>query len=204
MCTGLEVAAVGAILGAGGSAYNTYQSNKNAEREQKASNRVLTDTLSKNREIRKDSALALQDRLDQASPEQFEQNAQEIEDKRVNPVQAAITQAQPEQINLAGSAPKIVQDTMSKKLGDVFQQVKMEAGNLAKLKSTGDTWLGAGLQNRELSNKLVVPANLQRGNLAGLELQQEAARLKARKPVSPVGDIFQGVGKAMGSYGGSF
>lgn len=203
MCTGIETAIIGAGLSALGSGYNSYQSNQNAEREQAASNKVLMDTLNRNKEIQKTSAQALQDRLAKAEPTQFEQTEQEAVENRVAPIQASVGPATPDQMDLAGSTPKIVQDSISRRLGDVFREVKTDAKNLGTLKATGDTWLQANLDNQQLADSLVAPANMQQGNLAGMDLQQQNAILKARKSISPIGDIMKGAGSMLGSAGGS-
>lgn len=207
MCTGLEIASLiaGPALSAVGGIIQQNEAQANAERQAEARNEKLRLTMAKNDDLAKQSRELFDARKKQIAPDQTKADeAKAKADRQAELANAVDTAPAPTAGNasISGSAPTVVKSELAKRVSSALDQAREDAKNQGTLSGYGDVWLNQGLADTAVGRDLGKNANFASGNLAILPYEQDIAEQRAYKPVSPIGGILQGLGSALGTYGG--
>ena len=169
-----------------------------------ARNERLNNTLMKNDALAKQSRDTFNERAQKITQDQMQQTQQEATDTRQQDLEAAVaeTPSPAEDVALSGSAPKVVQSELAKRMGEALDKSKDQAKKLGKLGGYGDSWLEQGFNDVNAGRNIAQDANFASGNMAIMPYQQDIAEMRASKPISPIGGLLQGFGSMMGSYAG--
>jgi len=207
MCTGLEIAGMiaGPLLSTVGAMVQQSEVEANNKRMAEARNERLQNTLQKNDKLAQDSREAFNQRQQAATAGAIEDDRAKETQERQDTIDQAVqdTAKVTPSISLAGSAPKVVQDTFGKKMSEAIDYGRSQAQKQATLGGYGDAWLGQGFKDVDTGRQLNEQANFAQGNMAILPYQQDIAETRAYKPISPIGGLLQGFGSMIGSAGGS-
>lgn len=198
MCWSVAIPIIaGSALSGIGSAIKTRQATKQAQARTDARNAVLGNVMALNDPIAENSRARFDTRLAGSLTPGAEASAGSL---RSGLLEGALdTPDTP----MADSASPAYRSLIARAMLRVFDEGKQQAQALAKIGNYGDFWQNQGLANNDLARNLSVNANLASGNLALLPSLQDLAEVGATKPISPLGDIFIGIGNALGSAGGA-
>lgn len=198
MCVDPATAAVLAISTAatvGGGMMDRREDEKNAARQASARNAVLSQTLDKNRKLSEESYGTFDKRLAEAQPEPQQGQLEGAREKRVAEAKSTIREAAPGEVPLSGSAPKVVQSQLAKRLSEA--QVKNEdaATKIGNLSAYGDQWFQNNLDNVEAARGIDTTRGFAQQNLSLMPALQDLAQYGAYKPKSGLGTALQQVGQ---------
>lgn len=194
-----------AALSAGGSMIQQSEAQANAKRQADARNEQLRTTLAKNDQLADQSRELFDARKKQIDPNQTSADeAKAKADRQAELTQAVDTAPTPSAGNasISGSAPTVVKSEIAKRVSSALDQARTDAKNQGTLGGYGDAWLNQGLADADVGRNLATNANFASGNMAILPYKQDIAEERAYKPISPIGGILQGLGSALGTYGG--
>ena len=202
MCTGFEAAIIASAVSAAGAGITANENALNASRQSQANNRVLQNTLLKNRELAEEAQGAFDNRL-----EQLDETPTTPQPTRQPALQASVTSpddaAQSAALSISGDAPTIVDRTLQTELDRARSESADDAARRARLSSFGDMWFNQGLQTTRASRNVAHPASLAAANLGLLPVQQQLAVTQATRPNSGKGQILSSLGQVYGAYAGS-
>lgn len=188
----------GMTLGGIGNAIKTRQANRNATERADARNTVLSDTLARNDPLAADSRAQLMSRLSAGFTPQAETDAGAFR----NSIMATAGDIDIGDAPVASSAPTAVRSEIAQQMLDALNRGRSEAQSMARIGGRGDFLMREDIANRQLGSNLSINQNLAGGNMSLLPHLQEIADLRATKPPGALGDVFIGVGNALGSWGG--
>lgn len=202
MCTGLEPALIaGAALSGAGSFISMNEQEKQAKRQAQARNAELEQMRKKNKALSDEAYSYFNERVqDQQAEAQQPQQEQLAADKSSEI--AANSQAIPssaEAIPLSGSAPKVVQNEMAKRLADTLAGTGAQANRLGQLGAYNQMVFGNSMKNQDTARRISIPSGFAQSNAANLPYYQDLAELNATKSGSGIGSLLKGAGYLVGS-----
>lgn len=207
MCTGLEGALIPLLLGgvtsAVGGAITSGQQNANAVNQANAENKVLTDTLTKNKALADDAQGQFATRLAAAQPAATTAQQAQLTGGRQNVITSNMPQINPTTMPGAADAPTIVKSAISQALTEAMDKANAKAAAQSQLGGYGDLFFNQGLQDQSTKNGIdtdVTDANANDNLITPL---QQIAANGAYTPISPIGGILQGVGSTIGAAAGA-
>ena len=204
MCTGLEPAAIAAIVGtvasAAGTAVSVRAQQKSAQAQAKARNTELSNFLDKNEAFSQEARNKLQERFaleDDAPSDTLAPLQQTREDSSGAALDRASVAAP---IPLGGNAPQVVANAAAGAQSGTDVEARKRAAALAGVRSFGDLVFNKSLASGRTARDLGTINSFASANANLLPGQQDLAQLTAASKGGALGDIGSAVA-ALGSLG---
>lgn len=196
-------ASTAASVGGGIISNNEAQSNARAVAD--ARNRVLQDTLRREKEIDAQNRVVLNNTIGDFNQNNQGQKQQAAETQRATEATANITPpaADVGSIPIQGNAPQIIKTTIAGQMKNAFDQSTDRAKKLAALGAYNDVFgdnnrdIGATGRNIDTGNSFA------RGWASLLPARQDLAGYAAYRPSSGIGQLLSGLGGLGAMYAGS-
>lgn len=189
MCTGMEIAALAAVVG--GTAMQ-YKASEDAKDRQDAYTALETERQGK---LQREADAVAQASQDQYSMENFQQSADTQKDVAATRYQEAVADVGSKQLPGMGvlDAPKTIADEFDRQQAAAAARGGQRADAAAALTGLGEAFLGANLGASQNANRIRMLGGFQNGSAN--VLQQELAGVRPNAAMMAGGQLLAGVGQ---------
>lgn len=205
MCTGAELIPLIAAGASGiGSMITANEQQKNAERIAAARNNELQQMRQKNRALSDQATVEFQNRLDQQGAEQQTQKQEENTQQLGQAFDQAVENIPQTAPSIDGSAPSVVQNDLTKQIGEAMARSKARGGKLAQMGGYNQTLFQNGVDTNQAGQQIGFISDQAQRNARMLPYYQDLAEVGANKPGSGIGALLQMGGSLAGAAAGGY
>lgn len=203
MCTGLEIAAATAALGAsaGGNYMQQQENNANTQREYNARNDAMAAGVKVQDANAAKSTNVLNSTVSKFQQPQQQQDLGSLITKRTNAINA--NDVTPAAINPNGAvstAPNVVNSDLANRMAGATAYANQQGSALGSIGGVGDQLLGNSLALNDSGNQIGQISNFAKGDAGVNQAQINAAGHNARKASSGIGQLLSTVGNVGSMY----
>jgi len=204
MCTGLEIAALSAGIGAVGSGIEASQARKEQDAITAAQNSRLNQFLDRNKKREEQAAALLGQRTQGIQPDAVAaQQTQAVQD-RTTAADNAIASATPASaIPTKGSTGSLIGGVYSGEADKAAEKAKDTAARGAAVSGFGDSLFNQDMATADAGRRIGSVGALAADDAAMLPYYQDLAAAQARRRPSAIGGLLKGLGMAGGTYAGT-
>lgn len=193
----------GTVASVAGKSIATSESNKQMAAIVKARNKVLNDTLEKNKVYADRSRQVFDERVGDISTD-ASMDIANAQNQHASNIEANIPAAAPvESGGLPASSPKVVKSALAKKLSDIFSESTAQAKRTGALTGYGGFFQDQAIADAGANRDVGVNADMISGNMRLMPALQDYAEIGATKPSSGLGQILSALGGMASSAAGA-
>lgn len=195
--TGAMIAS--AALSAGGNAIQSSNNNASAKAQMNAKNAARNAGIIQQQGNQAEATGALNQTVNKFSQPNQQADLGSMITNRTNALASNVASTPATGLSSqVGTAPKVVQDSLGKALGDAAAYSAQQGGAQARIGATGDQFLNNGLNLNDSQLKLGTISNFAGAQQKVNEQQQQQAWNNARKGPSTLGSALSDVGTVLG------
>lgn len=205
MCDPITAALLigGTVASVAGTKIATNEADQNAANMAKARNKVLEQTLARNKAYADDSREIFNKRVADVN-DNGAQNIQQSQADRTANIEANIPDAAPaDTAAMPSSAPAVVKSDLAKRLADVFRESTDKAKGLGALTGYGGYFQDEAIKDASANRGVGVNADSIAGNMNLLPSLMDYAQIGANKPSSGLGQMLTALGGMASSAAGA-